>query len=85
MSVSGACRDDVHDRDDAPGIFFTGSADTSSPPVATSRRRPHGGGRRRQMVTYQGAGHVPWGQKNDILAKTTDWFYRHLDLANAAQ
>jgi acetyl esterase/lipase len=71
--------------DDAPGLLFTGSTDVIVPTAwsdATANALK-ANGVPAQVVRYQGAGHVPLGQINDIWPKTVDWFYQYLDVANA--
>lgn len=88
MALSGglpADELDPVDRNDSPGIFFTGTADTIVPSsysngLADALRRA---GVDAKVVTFPGLGHVPWGQKDTILSETTAWFYDHMDLANA--
>jgi acetyl esterase/lipase len=73
---------------DSPGIMFHGTADFIVP-ISYSQtvgRALTAAGIEGKVVTYNGAGHVPWAQfQTDILNQTTDFFYRHLDLANAAR
>jgi acetyl esterase/lipase len=65
---------------DAPGILFAGTADTVTPyewskSVADALARanvPH------ELVTYEGAGHVPVENREDIISKTTAFFAKHL-------
>jgi dipeptidyl aminopeptidase/acylaminoacyl peptidase len=67
--------------------MFTGTADTIVPSSFSNdlANALKGAGVDAKVVTFQGAGHVPWGQKSTIIAETTSWFYDHMDLANAAK
>ena len=88
MALSGGLPEvtDV-DGDDSPGILFTGTADTIVPSSysTTIAQGLNSAGVEAKVVTFPGAGHVPWGQKTRILDDTTEFFYKHLDLANAAK
>jgi acetyl esterase/lipase len=75
------------DAGDAPGLLFTGTSDFIVPSnwsTATANALK-AKGVPAEVVAYQGAGHVPLGQINDIWPKTVAWFYKYLDIANAAQ
>jgi dipeptidyl aminopeptidase/acylaminoacyl peptidase len=89
MALSGglpkADIDERADAGDAPGLMFTGTADFIVPhqwslDTAAALNRV---GVEAQVVSYQGAGHMP--MKADLRPKTIDFFYKHLDLANAAR
>jgi dienelactone hydrolase len=88
MAVSGGLPDSRYaDRDDAPGILFHGTADTIVP-LSFANNVKNGLtplGIDVKVVTFAGAGHVPWQYASQIEAQTTDFFYEHLDLANAAK
>jgi para-nitrobenzyl esterase len=88
MAVSGGLPETQYiDGEDSPGILFTGTADTIVPSSysTTVANALTAAGVDAKVVTFPGAGHVPWGQKGTILPQTTDWFYTHMDLANAAR
>jgi para-nitrobenzyl esterase len=87
MALSGGLPkqdiDERADRTDAPGIMFTGTADFIVPnqwsvDSAAALKRV---GVEAELVSYQGAGHMP--MRADLRPKTIDFFYRHLGLANA--
>jgi acetyl esterase/lipase len=89
MALSGglpkADIDERADAGDAPGILFTGTSDFIVPAqwsvdTAAALRRV---GVSTELVSYQGAGHMP--MRSDLRPKTIDFFYRHLDLADAAR
>jgi acetyl esterase/lipase len=73
------------DANDSPGVLFTGTADPIVPSAYSNNlaQALKAVGVDAKVVSFPGAGHVPWGQKNTILAETTNWFYDHMDLANA--
>jgi acetyl esterase/lipase len=73
--------------DDAPGLLFTGTSDFIVPSAWSTATADalKAVNVDAQVVAYQGAGHVPLGQINDIWPKTVAWFYKYLDVANAAQ
>jgi para-nitrobenzyl esterase len=88
MAISGGLPDTTGvDANDSPGILFTGTADTIVPSSysTTLAAGLNAVGVEAKVVTFPNAGHVPWGQKDTILGNTTDFFYQHLDLANAAR
>jgi len=88
MAISGGLPEDQYiGAGDAPGIMFHGTADPIVP-ISYSRtvaNALNAAGIEGKLVTYTGAGHVPWNNSADIIAKTTDFFYQHMDLANAAK
>jgi para-nitrobenzyl esterase len=88
MALSGGLPDSRWaDAGDSPGIMFTGTADTIVPSSYsyTVDKALKGLGIDSKVVSFAGAGHVPWQYRTTILAQTTDWFYDHLDLASAAK
>jgi acetyl esterase/lipase len=88
MAVSGGLPEAEYiDGEDSPGILFTGTADTIVPPSFSNTVGDAltAAGVEGKVVTFPGAGHVPWGQKSAILSQTTEFFFKHLDLANAAK
>jgi acetyl esterase/lipase len=89
MALSGGSPDTrFADADDAPGIYFHGTADTIVPYsyATTAANGLKAVGVDAKVVPYAGQGHVPWqANRADIEAQTADWFYTHLDLANAAR
>jgi predicted esterase len=88
MAISGGLPEAQYiDADDSPGLLFTGTADTIVPSSYSTivGNALTAAGVEGKVVTFPGAGHVPWGQKATIIAQTTEFFYKHLDLANAAR
>jgi acetyl esterase/lipase len=82
MSLSGGLPNvDRIDADDAPGLLFSGTADAIVPydwskATADAMRAA---GVAAQLVTYEGAGHVPFAsQRADIIAKTAAWFRKYV-------
>jgi acetyl esterase/lipase len=89
MSLSGGLPEAQYiGAGDSPGIMFHGTADTIVP-ISFSRTVADAltaAGVPNKIVVYNGAGHVPWsGHESDITNQTADFFYTHMDLANAAK
>ncbi|HEY4376431.1 MAG TPA: alpha/beta hydrolase [Acidimicrobiales bacterium] len=75
------------DKTDSPGYLFSGTADTTVP-YAWSQQTAE------SMVnfgvpvvfhTFTGAGHVPWQYASTIVDQTSNFLYKELKLATAAQ
>lgn len=87
MSLSGGTPGGMLvDRNSAPGILFSGTADPIVPyqwsfDTATALDRS---GVRAVLETFQGAQHVPWQFASTIESQTSNFFYQLLDLAHAA-
>ena len=86
MSLSGGTPGGMLvDKNSAPGILFSGTADPIVPyqwSVDTANALDHNGVKV-VLETFQGAGHVPWQFSSTIESQTSNFFYQYLDLAHA--
>jgi acetyl esterase/lipase len=87
-SLSGGRTIGQADPGDAPSLLFHGTADGIVPYGLAKGTfdQARAAGLASFLVTWQGAGHVPYGQfRNQIIDLQTNFFYGALDLANAAR
>jgi predicted esterase len=88
VSLSGGKVVGRADPGEAASLLFHGTNDTLVPySLATSTvNEAKAAGLASFLVTWQGAGHVPYGQhRTEILDTTTNFLYSALDLAHAAR
>lgn len=87
QSLSGAAIGTTPGADGAPALLFHGTADPLVPyawALATVQSAK-AAGLVAKLVTWPGDGHVPYlAHRAQILDKTRDFFYLHLDLAHAS-
>ncbi len=89
VSISGGVPGGIFvDSSDAPGFLFSGTADMTVPyqwSVETARALANAGVPV-VLKTLDGAGHVPWGQYEELLYSQSDYFfYQILKLDQAAR
>ena len=84
MSLSGGLPGGLFaDAGDAPGIFFASTGDPIVPYSwsVDGHRNLTAAGIAAELVTYEGDVHVPFReQRDDIIDRTVDFYYEHLDL-----
>lgn len=88
VSLSGGKLVGTADAGEAASLLFHGTADALVPySLATNTRdEAKAAGLTSFLVTWQGAGHVPYGQHRDeIIDLTTSFLYGALDLDHAAR
>jgi acetyl esterase/lipase len=88
QSLSGAAIGTSPDADGAPAVLFHGTADPLVPYswAKATVKEAHQAGLVAKLVTFTGDGHVPYlKHRDEIVDKTTTFFYQHLDLAHAAR
>jgi para-nitrobenzyl esterase len=76
------------DAGDAPALLFHGTADSLVPYswAQATVQQATDAGLLAVLVTWEGAGHVPYTQhRTEILEDTRNFFYWQLDVKNAAQ
>ena len=86
QSLSGAAIGTTPGADGAPALLFHGTADPLVPYAwaKATVKAARAAGLVAVLVTWIGAGHVPYtDHRTEILDKTTGFFYRQMDLANA--
>ena len=86
QSLSGAAIGTTPAADGAPALLFHGTADPLVPYAwaQATVQSAKAAGLVAKLVTWPGDGHVPYlPHRSQILAKTRDFFYLHLDLAHA--
>jgi acetyl esterase/lipase len=87
QSLSGAAIGANPGPDGAPAVLFHGTNDPLVPYTwaQATVKAAHDAGLVAQLVTFTGDKHVPYLQHRDqIIAKTTSFFYKELDLAHAS-
>lgn len=87
MSISGGLPGGIFaSEDDAPGILFAGTEDTIVPHAWSVETRDAlvKVGVPAELVSYDGAGHVPWDRRDDIIERTVAFYFEHLRLAELA-
>jgi acetyl esterase/lipase len=87
QSLSGAAIGTTPGSDGAPAVLFHGTADPLVPYswAQATVQEAHDAGLVAVLVTWPGAGHVPYLQhRSQILNKTTTFFYAQMDLAHAS-
>jgi acetyl esterase/lipase len=87
QSLSGAAIGTTPGADGAPALLFHGTADPLVPYAwaQATVQSAKAAGLVAKLVTWPGDGHVPYlAHRAQILAKTRDFFYLHLDLAHAS-
>jgi acetyl esterase/lipase len=88
VSLSGADLLSKEDKGDPPALLFHGTADPLVPYQWAVRTvdNAHTAGLLAWLTTWQGAGHVPYGQhRQEILDQTRNFLYWALDAAHAAR
>jgi dipeptidyl aminopeptidase/acylaminoacyl peptidase len=88
QSLSGAAIGTNPGSDGAPAVLFHGTADTVVPYswAKATVHSAHEAGLVAQLVSFPGDGHVPYLQHRDqIVDKTTSFFFKQLDLVDAAR
>jgi acetyl esterase/lipase len=73
---------------DAPALLFHGTEDALVPYqwAVDTVDAAHDDGLRAYLITWEGAGHVPYsGHRDEILHLSTNFVYRTLDAGNAAR
>jgi acetyl esterase/lipase len=88
VSLSGAHLGGTAEKTDAPILLFHGTADPLVPYVLATRTmdEARAAGIPAFLVTWEGEGHVPYGQhRQEILDTTTNFLYSAMDLAHAAR
>jgi len=86
QSLSGAAIGSTPGADGAPALLFHGTADPLVPYswAQATVQSAQDAGCTAILVTWVGAGHVPYLEhRAQILKKTTSFFYKQLDLAHA--
>jgi acetyl esterase/lipase len=87
QSLSGAAIGTTPGPDGAPALLFHGTADPLVPYAwaQATVQSAKDAGLVAILVTWVGAGHVPYLQhRTQILNKTTSFFYKQMDLAHAS-
>ncbi|HET6664875.1 MAG TPA: prolyl oligopeptidase family serine peptidase, partial [Acidimicrobiales bacterium] len=87
VSLSGAALGPAPGPGDAPLLLLHGTADPLVPYewAVNTFNAANSNGARAVMTTWEGAGHVPYlDHRTEILEQTRNFFWWHLDLANAA-
>jgi acetyl esterase/lipase len=88
VSLSGANLLGAYGPGDAPALLFHGSADTIVPYqwAVNTRDGAQAAGLFAALVTWEGAGHVPYAaNRAQILEQTANFLYWELDLKHAPQ
>jgi dipeptidyl aminopeptidase/acylaminoacyl peptidase len=88
VSISGGKLVGTAGQGDAASLLFHSTEDPLVPyPLAANTvKEARAAGLTSFLVTWEGSGHVPYGQhRSEILAKTTNFLYGALDLTNAAR
>jgi acetyl esterase/lipase len=86
QSLSGAAIGTTPGSDGAPAVLFHGTEDHLVPYewAQATVQSAHDAGLVATLITWVGAGHVPYAEhRTEILDKTRDFFYKHMDLAHA--
>ncbi|HEY5013034.1 MAG TPA: alpha/beta hydrolase [Acidimicrobiia bacterium] len=87
QSLSGAAIGTTPGADGAPALLFHGTADPLVPYAwaQATVQSAKAAGLVAKLVTWPGDGHVPYlAHRAQILDKTRDFFYLHLDLVHAS-
>ena len=88
VSLSGTKLLGTASAGDAPSLLFHGTADPLVPYqwAVNTVNEAQAAGLTAFLTTWEGAGHVPYGEhRTEILNQTTNFLYWELDLAHAAQ
>ena len=72
---------------DAAELMFHGTTDTAVPYqwAVNTQNEAKAAGILSYLTTYQGAGHVPYNNRDEILTQTSNFLYGIMDLAHAAR
>jgi len=87
VSLSGGKLVGTADPGEAASLLFHGTNDTIVPYqlAVNTVNEARAAGLAAFLVTFQGAGHVPYQFRTEILEKTTNFLYGALNLTNAAR
>jgi dipeptidyl aminopeptidase/acylaminoacyl peptidase len=88
MSISGGLLGGTAEKTDAPILLFHGTDDPLVPYGIATRTmdQARAAGIPAFLITWEGEGHVPYGQhRQEILDTTTNFFYSAMDLGRASR
>ena len=88
VALSGADLISPENAGDAPSLLFHGTADPLVPYqwAVNTYNNAKAAGLDSYLITWDGAGHVPYAEHHDeIITRTTNFLYWEMDLAHAQQ